>query len=123
MSHLWKSGPLTLQVASIALVVPTISALLFVCISIGVPELYAVDRLRFPINITLPVIYVGTLLLTMSLLSRVGLSITKVPDNLAAINIWTNPWLLATTFLGGVICLSVLAVLEKDRGGDKGMSG
>jgi len=116
LSHLWKNGPLTLQIAGVGLVVPTISAILFFCLSIAVPDLYAVNSLRFPLNMTLPLIYAATLLLTMTLISRVGLSITRVPDALGAINVWSNWWLLATTLIAGVICLTILGLLERERG-------
>jgi len=105
--------------AGVALIVPTASALLFICISLGVSDLYAVGSLRFPLNLTLPAIYVGSLILTMTLITRVGLSITRIPDNLAAINVWANGWMLGSTFVAGVLCLSVLGILEHDHKIDK----
>jgi len=115
LSHLWKSGPLSLQLAGVALIVPTISAILFLCLSLGVPDLYSVDSIRFPLNLTLPLIYVATLWLTMDLMSRVGLSITRLPDAMSAIKVWNDPWVLGSTLVAGVICLSILGVLERDR--------
>lgn len=115
LCFLWQNGPLTSPIAGVALIVPSISALLFLCLSIGVPDLYAVERLRFPLNLTLPTIFVATLLLTMVLISRVGLSITRMPDTLAAINVWTNWWILGTTLVAGVICLSILGIFERER--------
>jgi len=120
LSHIWKNGPLTLDIAGIALLVPVSSALLFVCISLGVPDLYAVNSLRFPLNLTLPAIYVASLMLTMTLISRVGLSITRIPDKLAAINVWASGWLLGSTFVAGVVCLSILGILEHDRKREEG---
>ncbi|HVT11868.1 MAG TPA: hypothetical protein VHE55_06350 [Fimbriimonadaceae bacterium] len=115
LSHLWKNGPLTLDIASTALIVPAIATTLFLCVSFGIPDLYAVDGLRFPLNVTLPVVYGATLVLTMILISRVGPSIVKVSSRLEAINVWANGWVLATTILAGVVCLSVLGFLERDR--------
>ena|SRR5579862_431341 len=115
LSHFWKMGPLTLQTAGVALVVPAITSVLFICLSFSVPDLYAVNSLRFPITLTLPLIYIVSLLLTMMLLSRVGLSITRMPDGLSAIDIWASPGTLGLTLIGGFACLSVLGLLERER--------
>lgn len=115
LSHLWKSGPLTLQIASVALIVPAMSTVLYLGTSLGVPDLYALNRLRFPLTVTLPLIYTAMLLLSATLISRVGLSITRMPDTFAAINVWADWWVLAITFAAGAICLSLLGVFEGER--------
>ena len=97
------------------MVVPSMSTLLFLCISAAVPDLYGSGRLRFPVTVTLPLIYVATLWMSMTLMSRVGLSIADVPDRLSAITIWANHWLLFVTLLAAVICLSVLGLLARER--------
>lgn len=114
ISHLWKQGPLTFEIAGAAMIVPAITTALFMCISAAVPELYAVGRLRFPITVTLPLIYGVTLWMSMILMSRVGLSITKVPDRLTAITIWSSPVLLGLTVLAGVLCLSLVGTLARE---------
>lgn len=115
LSHLWKKGPLSIEIAGVALLIPCVSTILFLCISMAVPELYAVGRLRFPLTLTLPVVYSAILATSTALLTRVGLSITKVPDRFEAINLWSNPWLLLWTTLAGVLCLSALGALAKER--------
>lgn len=115
LSHVWKNGPLTTHTAGVALIVPFIAAILFLTISLAVPDLYAVGTLRFPLNFTLPLIYVSSLLLTLALVTRVGLSITKPPEQLVTLNIWANWWMLGATLIAGVLCLTVLGLLERDR--------
>lgn len=115
ISHLWKNGPLTLDIASTALIVPAIATILFLFVSFGIPDLYAVDGLRFPLNFTLPLIYAAALVLTMTLISRVGPSIMRIPDQLEAIKVWGNVWVVGTTLVAGIVCLSVLGFLERDR--------
>jgi hypothetical protein len=114
-AHVWKSGPLTFELGSVALIIPAMTTVLFLCVSIGVPDLYAVDRLRFPLNFTLPAIHTAMLLLSTTLVSRVGLSISRVPDNFTVVNVWSEPRVLAVTFVAGVLCLSVLGLLDRDR--------
>jgi hypothetical protein len=115
--HLWKTGPLTFQIASTGLLVPAFTTILFLCVSLGIPDLYAVGRIRFPLNVTLPILYTAMLLLSMTLLSRVGLSISRVPDSYSAINIWSSWWVLFSTFLAGSIFLTVLSLFERPQGG------
>jgi hypothetical protein len=114
-AHIWKAGPFTFQVASVGLIIPAMTTVLFLCVSIGVPDLYAVDRLRFPLNLTLPAIHTAMLFLSTTLVSRVGLSISRVPDNFNIISVWSEPRVLVITFVAGVLCLSVLGLLDRDR--------
>lgn len=116
ISHLWKQEPLTLEVFGVGLLVPIVTSALFLCVSVAVPELYASARLRFPITVTLPLIHTGTLLVTAILLSKVGLSISKIPDRLSSIYVWFNPWLLFVTFITGFACLSAVGALARDKG-------
>jgi hypothetical protein len=55
------------------------------------------------------------LFLSTTLISRVGLSISRTPDNFSAINVWAEPRVLVITFVAGVLCLSVLGLLARDR--------
>src|SRR5512142_3166206 len=114
LGHLWKNGPLTFDLVASALIVPSVSAALLVCISLGVPELYSVNALRFPLNLTLPVIYTALLLVTTALMSHMWPSIMRMPDKLEAIETWGNGYVLFVTLLAGVLCLSVLALLERE---------
>ena len=116
LSYLWYGGGVTLPTISVALMIPAITTVLFLCVSIGVPDLYAPGSLRFPLTLTLPILYVSMLLLTMMLMSRIGLSITRVQENLVAIGVWANGWILATAFVTGAMCLWGLGSLSQKRG-------
>ncbi len=100
-----------MQLVGASLAVPTLSSILFLCISVAVPDLYAVNSLRFPLNLTLPTIYVATLILTMTLMTRVGLSITRVPSALDQMKIWAEWQVLLSTLLVGIVVLSLLGLL------------
>lgn len=116
-SHLWRGGVISIPVIGASLIVPVIASLMFVCISVSVPDLYAVGKLRFPINVTLPCVYVSILILTLILISRVGPSIMRVPEKLNAINIWSDGWVLMATLVTGIVCLSALGAFIRERPG------
>ena len=108
LSFLMRSGPLAFPHVGVAFLIPAISTVLFLCVSLAVPDLYAVGSMRFPLTVTLPLIYVAMLLLTTMLITRLGLSIARVPDNLATINVWANGWLLLGSYGAGVLFLSAV---------------
>lgn len=117
LAYFWHAGSLSLQLASTALLVPAISTILFLCLSIGINDLYATNSLRFPLNLTLPTIFTALLFLSTILLSKVGLSISRIPESFSAIHIWSSPWLLVSTFAAGVVALSLLALFEGKEDG------
>jgi hypothetical protein len=111
LSFLLRSGPVTLATIGPAFLVPSISTVLFLCVSMAVPDLYAVGSMRFPLTFTLPLVYVAMLLLTTMLITRVGVSIARIQDNLLPMNIWASAPLLLWTYLTGVLFLSAVGKL------------
>jgi hypothetical protein len=112
LAFLLRGGHFSFSIVGLAFLVPAVSTVLFLCISLAVPDLYAIGRLRPPLTLTLPLIYTAMLLLTTMLITRVGLSIARVSDNFAAINLWANGWLLLGSYVAGALFLTLLGRMD-----------
>ncbi len=115
LAHLWKQQDLTWHIAAVAMIVPVTASALFFCVSVSVPELYAVGAIRFPLNLTLPTIFISLILLVMTLVSRVGIGIARLPEGLDSINVWANGWVITTTLVAAILCLTALSALGRDQ--------
>lgn len=95
----------------VALAAPAAASLLLMCLCISVPELIPGERPLFPINVTFPILHGALTLLTVTLVSRVGVTIQRPPEQIAPMTVWLQPAVLGPTVLISAIALSGLVFL------------
>lgn len=114
-AFLGKAGVLSLPALGISLVIPGLATLLYLCVALAIPELFAGDKLQFPLNFTLPAVYTGLVLLTVTLISRIGPTITRAPEALNVMGIWASWPLLFASFLAGALALTIFGAKRRDQ--------
>lgn len=100
-------GAFTLATAGLVLTIPACATLVFLVLAATVPNLVGANGMRPPFNWTLPVVYASLLVGSVTLLSRVGVSIRRFPPDFWALTVWSNLWLDLLVMATGVIVLSM----------------
>jgi len=97
----------------VATALPAAASLLLLIVAIMAPGIYAVQRLAFPLNITLPLIH-GSMIYMLAELTRGSFGVELPPPDLQPALIWDNIGFLAISVMFQVILLTGLAAI---RGG------
>ena len=98
----------------IILGLPAIAMALMVILTATVPDLLAPQKLVFPLNITLPLVFSSLLLLTVLLLTSTGSSLIIAHDRLRVAMFWANPTVIFLVTLSQILCLTVLALFKAE---------
>lgn len=112
---LWNRGlrePLGLAVATS---VPAAASLLLAIAGGLVPSIFAVGKIVFPLNCTLPILH-GALMLMVVSLARSSFGFQRPPDPLMPAMIWGNTTFLVIAVLAQFFVLTSVVLL---RGGKK----
>lgn len=93
--------------------VPALSSAIMPLVAVLRPNVFAVGRLAFPLNVTLPVIH-GALMVTVSLLmltTKVG--VMAVPARMSTFGAWTEPTLWLAAVATQIVVLSIAVRLRR----------
>lgn len=96
--------PISLIVATS---LPAAAALLLVIAALIVPGVYAVKKLSFPLNITLPLLH-GSLIFMLAELTRGSFGLEQPPEPLQPALAWSDVRFLALAVIGQFLVLSLL---------------
>ncbi len=112
--QLWQAGPQSTVRYGVALGVPFAATGFFLGTCVLVPNVLAVGKLRFPLNITLPLIFAALVLLVVTLWTSTGNSLVAGPEILRTAKIWLSPSLLAEMVLFQGALLSLIILFRAD---------
>jgi hypothetical protein len=99
----------------VVLALPISATLLYVLIAFMVPSLLAPGRLRFPLNLTLPVVFVAMTLVSVVLWTTTGSAAFQVPEALQVARIWTQPSTLGVVAFAQILTLTGLGLMSRPR--------
>lgn len=97
----------------VVLALPISATLLYVLVAFMMPSLLAPGRLRFPLNLTLPTVFVAMTLVSVVLWTTTGSAAFQVPEALQVARIWTQAPTLATVAVAQALALTGLVLLQK----------
>jgi hypothetical protein len=103
----WQTKPENITPYMLAIAIPFFSLLPFWMISSAVPNLYALRKLKFPITLTLPIVYTVILVLSATLWGNTGNSLVRPNPVLDALSMWFNPVLLLLLIILQFVVLSL----------------
>jgi hypothetical protein len=112
----WRHGGQGMLAYSPAVGLPGGAALIFIAVGVTVSGLFAVDRIAFPLNVTLPIVFTTLLLATHAIWTQIttrGSSIAALPEGLREADVWAHPGLLGLTVFLQFAALSGVAVLKR----------
>lgn len=95
----------------IAASLPAAASLLLVIAGILFPSVYAVKRLSFPLNLTLPLMHCSIVFM-LAELTRGSFGLERLPDLLVPALAWGDIRFLALACLGQVLVLSLMIALK-----------
>ena len=99
----------------VILALPISATLLYVLAAFTLPSLLAPGRLRFPLNLTLPVVFVALNLVSVVLWTTTGSAAFQVPEALQVARVWTQVGTLATVAVAQALALTCLGFLQRAR--------
>lgn len=99
----------------VVLALPISATLLYVLAAFTIPSLLATGRVRFPLNLTLPVVFIALTLVSVVLWTTTGSAAFQIPEALQVARLWTQPAILATVALAQALALTGLGFLQKSR--------
>ncbi|HEY0867429.1 MAG TPA: hypothetical protein VGE01_08625 [Fimbriimonas sp.] len=109
----WRQGAQDFSAYSVVLGIPATASLALVLASELAPGLLGNGRLSFPLNLTLPIAYLPLLLASLVLWTTNRGSIEATPEMLLPAHLWRNPLLLAATFAGQVVLLTLVMIARR----------
>ena len=95
----------------VATSIPAAASLLLLLVALVVPALYAVNRLKFPLNVTLPLVH-GSLVYMLAVLTRSSFGLEKPPTPLIPALLWADYRFLAPAVLGQIFVLTIVVGLK-----------
>jgi hypothetical protein len=106
--RLWRESSFHLVSVVGVLSAPAVAGLLFLLTVILVPSLVGSCKLKPPLNVTLPVVYMGLLFLALQLGPSMNLSILHLHDLYVWSLLWESPGMLLSGVGLQVIALTVV---------------
>jgi hypothetical protein len=115
VTHLWRRGEDRMPVYVVGLLVPSSAAMLLVIALVMMPSILAVNRIRWPLNVTIPLLFAQF----AWLVSEIGLatqsSLVSGPDMLQIARLGATPRLLAAAMIAQFVCLSLLSLIRWEK--------
>lgn len=99
----------------VVLALPVSATLLYVLAAFIMPSLLAPGRLRYPLNLTLPVVFVAMTLVSVVLWTTTGSAAFQVPEALQVARIWTQPSTLGVVAFAQVLTLTALGLMSRPQ--------
>lgn len=97
----------------VVLALPVSATLLYVLAAFSIPSLLASRSLRFPLNLTLPLVFVALTMASVVLWTTTGSAAFQIPEALQVAKIWNQPVTLATVAVAQALALTALGFLQK----------
>ncbi len=113
MVHLSKSAPVPRLGLLLIFGIPCLAALILGFLATLVPSLFPEERLSFPVNFTIPVVYLSIFVLCLRLLTTMPYGLSAPVDALAPLQFWFSPIQLALCIGGQMALLTVLILFRK----------
>ncbi len=99
----------------VMLSIPTAAALLVVLAGILAPNLVAPGRLRFPLNLTIPPVFIGFLVLIVTLLVQSSNPLLRSAQLIDILTFWSERRTLGLLFVTQVLALTLGIRLLRPR--------
>lgn len=97
----------------VILALPISATLLYVLAAFSIPSLLASRSLRFPLNLTLPVVFGALTLASVVLWTTTGSAAFQVPEALQVAKVWSQAGTLATVAIAQSLALTALGFLQR----------
>ncbi len=109
----WRSD--ITQLGSLATIVsfPALASIFLLALAYVVPGVFAINAIRFPLNLTLPPLHVGICTLAVTMATTIGPGLQKLPDDLLSAKVWLEPRFILTALVVQVIALSTLCAMKR----------
>ena len=115
MYWLSRSGPLEGVPLLMTAAVPACASLILVGLSMLVPTLFAVNGMRFPLNVTLPLVHTALIFMALVLFTSSKASIQRLPEPFEVVLLWSETRALATSLAAGIVLLSLVVAFHHWR--------
>ncbi|MEZ0325015.1 MAG: hypothetical protein ACAH95_03850 [Fimbriimonas sp.] len=109
--HVRTMGAVEVYPYAFVLAVPFMTVVSFMFVSALVPRLYATARLRFPLTVSLPIIYCLLMLVSTVLWSSTGNSLVRPNPALDVLAIWFSPTVLLLLAVIQFVALTLVGKL------------
>ena len=106
---LYLQGERSVIALVVATSLPAAASLLLLLVALGVPGVYAIGKLSFPLNVTLPVIH-GSIVFMLAELTKGSFGLERPPQQLEAAMQWDNLGFLGLAVLFQILILSALTL-------------
>jgi len=103
-------GPLAMDLA-----VPGLAVLTLFLLAAALPQLVPDRPIRFPLNVTIPAVYVALLGVWASLLGTMRNSVVALPEPLVAATSWGQPERWLPAIVGQIAALTLWTLASKIR--------
>lgn len=108
---IWRDGIESFSYYAVALSIPALASMALLGLGLTVPSLFAVRRVAFPLNLTLPLIHGALITMFMELMNS-GLGLIRLPESLQGAMVWANPRMIVISVVAQFIVLSALTLLR-----------
>jgi hypothetical protein len=112
--NIWRIGATSILDWGVSLSIPSAAILLYWLVSLLVPSLYAPRRLVFPLNLTLPAVYVSLMVLCVALGTRVGSALVALPEPMQLMARLANGTVLLESYFVAVALLTLAGRKPRD---------
>jgi hypothetical protein len=117
--RIWRQGANRITDYSVAIGIPATASVALIVAALIAPNLVAPGRLRFPLNLTLPIAYLPLMLASLVMWTTNRGSIQATPEVLLPARLWAEPGLLAASFASQTILLTLLVAARRDETDDE----
>jgi len=108
--HLWRTAPISVISVVGTLSAPAIATLVFAVVAALVPNLLGQGKLASPLNMTLPLVYMGLLIAVLQLAWGTDLPFLRLREIYGWSAVWSNPLMLV---IGAGLQILVLTALTR----------
>jgi hypothetical protein len=108
---IWRDGAFPIGYYAVALSVPALASMTLLGLGLSFPSLFAVRKIAFPLNLTLPLIHVSLMAVFMELI-QTGIGLIRLPETLQGVTLWANPRMLFLSMFAQFLVLSALGLLR-----------
>src|SRR5262249_26987041 len=108
---LYLQGERSIVALVVATSLPAAASLLLLVVGLLIPGVYAVGKLAFPLNITLPIIH-SSMVFMLAELTRGSFGVLRPPQQLEAALRWDNIGFLGMCVIFQILLLSALVAMR-----------
>ena len=97
----------------VVMALPISATLLFLLVAFLVPSLTATQRLAFPLNVTLPLVFGAMTVVSVVLWTTTGSALFQVPGVLRLAETWSHPFSLVVVAAAQGIALTLAGLITR----------